>query len=565
MSVSQWKPIIKKEEAPSSTKKQTERGFGYYSNTKQVKVGSGTSVYRVNVEDGLFLGSEQFDNAPFRVNMAGQLWATSVNTLQQEITVETTGNIQTAINTLASTGGMVKLKSGTYVLTDDITIPSNVKLIGNGQTVTLLYFSLQDKGVRASGGSAYSVGTVTISNGTNIVSGGSNWTTNLTSSHRIRLDNFWYEIYAVSSATTLVLTTNYTGMDLSGVTYDSAVMTQNFAVEDLSVIYSAGTGIYFNYVYYWFMNRVTVAYCGGAGVDINNSTSSHMAWVNTFDNTGNGDDFNQVDHLETQTLWSLRNGGIGVYGVNVSDTNFTSILGRNNDDGAYFDGLTDSVIYASDCSNNTSEGLELVNSSDCFIVSSEFQNNGTDGVKLVSDCDRITISGLSVKNNTNWGINIASSTDDNNILAGIAFLDNGSGDVNDQGTNTRNDTQISTPWLPGTLTVAYSGNHNTTGTAYVKLGEIQTYRTGTITTYFGLSNLNNSRDAYGRVYKNGVAAGTERSHGDNTAEYYAENLGVTSGDLIQLYGYIVDGGGDTCKTYDFSIRVNSIIDNKINS
>jgi len=72
MSVSDWKPTIKKEEAPSSTKKQAERGFGYLTNTKEIRVNSGSLAYRVNNE-GLFLGAEQFDNAPFRVDMTGNM------------------------------------------------------------------------------------------------------------------------------------------------------------------------------------------------------------------------------------------------------------------------------------------------------------------------------------------------------------------------------------------------------------------------------------------------------------------------------------------------------------
>jgi len=558
----EWKPELKDEAPLDATKTTEERGSDLLTNTKEVRVRAGEQSYRVN-KDGMFLGAEQFDNAPFRVNMAGQLWATSVNTLQQEVTVEVGESIQNAINGIATTGGIVKLKSGTYTLTDDIIIPSNVKLQGNGQTVTLLNFQTLNKGIKAQGSSAYSTGSVSISNGTSVLTGGTAWLTNLTTSHKIRLDNFWYDIYAVTGNQSAYLTTSYIGQDLTNVAYDAAIMVQNFSISDLSVIYPGGNGIYFNYVYYWFIDRVTVAYGGANGVDVNNSTSSHMAYLNTFDNVGNGIDLNQVDHLETITLWSMRNGGIGVNGLNVRDTNFTSILGRNNTDGAYFDTLQDSVIYATDLSNNSSQGLELTNSNDVFIVSSEFQNNTSDGIKMTSNCDRCVVSGASFKENGAWGINVASATDDGNILMGNVFSGNVSGEVNDLGTNTRNDTNISVPWSGGSLVVANSGSHSTTGTVYTKLGEIQTFRTGSITAYFQLGNSDNSTQTYGMIYKNGSPTGTERMTTTTIPKGYEELIGVTSGDLVQLYGYTAPPY-DICWVYNFSLRTNAIIDNKVN-
>jgi len=560
----EWKPDTKDESPLDSTKTSEERGFSYLTDTKEVRVSSGDQSYRVN-KQGMFLGSEQFDIAPFRVNMAGQLYATSVNTLQQEITVETNGDIQTAINTLTTTGGIVKLKSGTYVLTDDINIPSNVKLVGNGQAVTILYFATLNKGIKAQGSSSFSTGSVSISNGTNVLVGGTAWLTNLTTNHKVRLDNFWYDIGAVVSNQSAVLTTNYIGTSLTNEAYDSAIMAQNFSISDLSVVYSGGNGIYLNYVYYWFMDRVSVAYCGGNGVDINNSTSSHMAWVSTFDNVGNGVDLNQIDHLETQTIWTMRNGGVGVMGTNVRDTNFTSILGRNNTDGAYFDTLEDSVVFATDLSNNSSQGMEMINSNNVFIVSSEFQNNTSDGLKLTSNCDKVIVAGASFKSNSGCGINIANANCDGNILSGNVYTSNGSVMVSDSGTGTKNDlTFLQAPnFSTGGIIISDAGGASTISEAWIKMKEIKVNRAGSISVYFGIANSHNSRLASARIRVNDVGVGTEQSTMVNTYTYYSEDITVANGDFVQIYGKTADAANDHCNISSFRILVNATSDTEV--
>lgn len=45
----------------------------------------------------------------------------------------------------------------------------------------------------------------------------------------------------------------------------------------------------------------------------------------------------------------------------------------------------------------------------------------------------------------------------------------------------------------------------------------------------------NSGTAYGRIYKNGVAFGTERLTSLTSPVSYSEDLAFTAGDLLQLY------------------------------
>ena len=90
-----------------------------------------------------------------------------------------------------------------------------------------------------------------------------------------------------------------------------------------------------------------------------------------------------------------------------------------------------------------------------------------------------------------------------------------------------------------------------TGSAtYVKLKEIKALRAGTYRIKFDIRN--NGYWAYGRIYKNGVAVGTEQSTLSTTDVTFSEDIsGFVSGDLIQIYCYSTAGG--TTFVNDFRI------------
>lgn len=87
-----------------------------------------------------------------------------------------------------------------------------------------------------------------------------------------------------------------------------------------------------------------------------------------------------------------------------------------------------------------------------------------------------------------------------------------------------------------------TGGGGKIGTSYVVIRRIQVFATGTIKTRMHLESNSSGKTIYGRVYKNGVAVGTERS---DTSSYhtYDENISVTYGDILELY----------CKSNDASI------------
>jgi hypothetical protein len=78
---------------------------------------------------------------------------------------------------------------------------------------------------------------------------------------------------------------------------------------------------------------------------------------------------------------------------------------------------------------------------------------------------------------------------------------------------------------------------NGTDTSYTKKKEIRIPCAGIWTVKFDLAQgyPGGSRIAYGRVYNNGVAVGTERQHTSGDYTTYSQDFLLAAGDLIQLY------------------------------
>lgn len=90
---------------------------------------------------------------------------------------------------------------------------------------------------------------------------------------------------------------------------------------------------------------------------------------------------------------------------------------------------------------------------------------------------------------------------------------------------------------PGTIQLSASDAEvNTEETDYTKVKEIEIGAIGgEITISFQLKAVDGGT-AYGRIYKNGVAAGTERSTANSAYQTYSEDIsGLVAGDLVQLY------------------------------
>jgi hypothetical protein len=86
----------------------------------------------------------------------------------------------------------------------------------------------------------------------------------------------------------------------------------------------------------------------------------------------------------------------------------------------------------------------------------------------------------------------------------------------------------------GSLVAVADTERSTTEISYTKLKEFVINGSGSVFVSFDLKA--NGATGYARIYKNGVAVGTERSKTADTYTTYTETIsGLVSGDLVQLY------------------------------
>lgn len=103
------------------------------------------------------------------------------------------------------------------------------------------------------------------------------------------------------------------------------------------------------------------------------------------------------------------------------------------------------------------------------------------------------------------------------------------------------------------LKLSADTERGTTLTSYTKLKEIQVNHGGYYRVLFDMKTSESGYSATGRIYKNGVAYGTEHIYSATTNwQTYSEDLYFAPGDLIQIYAF--GNGGRTA----------SIKDNRIN-
>lgn len=81
---------------------------------------------------------------------------------------------------------------------------------------------------------------------------------------------------------------------------------------------------------------------------------------------------------------------------------------------------------------------------------------------------------------------------------------------------------------------------STNSASYVKLKEITIQKSGRYRIYFGLKAGSSGYTSYGKIYKNDVALGSERTNTTTTFAYYSEDFDLVAGDKIQLYAHAVN-------------------------
>lgn len=104
----------------------------------------------------------------------------------------------------------------------------------------------------------------------------------------------------------------------------------------------------------------------------------------------------------------------------------------------------------------------------------------------------------------------------------------------------------------GSVIVYYNSYENSVSSAWAKMRDVDCLIGGTYTVKFTMRSNTSGKEARARIYVNGSATGTERTDTSGTYTVYTENITVSAGDNLQIYGYSPDGTA-LCYLKDFTV------------
>lgn len=354
------------------------------------------------------------------------------------VSADNPADIQLSIDSLIKTGGTVTLTGETFTLASDIILRSGVRLQGQKESKTILDFNSTAHSIKFEDSTVYSTGTITsISMGVVVTGSGTSWSTNVTAGQHLFLQNRHYKIASVDSDTQLTLSEGYiNNASLPGASYRISTILVDVELSELTVINSTDDGLKIN-----GGRRILIDNCtfqaNNVGVDFDYVTEVKGEVMTVVANASDGVQFTNCGYFYMNSAPSAGNGGHG-YILNNCETLPLTFTGADANAG---DGInaTDCTkcLFNVEASGNGGYGIQFV--SGCtlnYIERSLLIGNTSDGVKLTETSDNNIIVNNIFNANGAYGINIADSTDDSNLLANNQYLNSITGDYSDSGTDT---------------------------------------------------------------------------------------------------------------------------------
>lgn len=347
-------------------------------------------------------------------------------------------NIQAIADTLEDQGGgVILLRNGTYLLDSDISITTNCILKGETGDGVILDFQNTAYQIKVVGELIYDSGTVAIDSKMTTVTGtGTGWTTALIGSS-ILLKGIWYVIVGVTSETELEIELPFELQDITGQSYAIANIVSGITLEEFTVQNSTHEdgAIFYRYALDVACNGITV-FDSIIGVNIQD------CWT-----VGYTDGFIvgceiglNIARSNTWTLYNFEVYGSSTTNVvaeelyNVSYSNFTN--STSTGDGIQLINCGNLSLYDFGMLATGGDGVSLTGCNDIEIFGANIVTSGGDGISLNGDNVRVSVHNVSLLDNGGWGINITAASDTDTILSANSFNGNGSGTINDLGTDT---------------------------------------------------------------------------------------------------------------------------------
>lgn len=342
-------------------------------------------------------------------------------------------DFQGALDSLAALGGgTINLIFGTYNLTSDINIPSNVLINGNG---AILDFGGGAYQFGVQGSNPYSTGTISaVFASPNVVGVGSSWDSSM-EGQSILIGEYWYTILTVTDATNLILSSNFLGTNLTGDIYVIATLVTSVKVKDLTVQNSSVSLVRARYSNIITFDGVT-AIGGDKGFDIQDSSNVFILNYTADTCITAGLYVNNAPFMVMDDGLTVNGGGMQITRTSNTAMSIFSLQGITGV-GISFTDCHDIGLVNYAFVEIASHGVEFVSGNrDIQITIGQVQNAGGDGIRFTSTTDRCYVTVCSMLNSGGYGINIVDPTCDNNTILGVNFDSNLSGAVSNSGTGT---------------------------------------------------------------------------------------------------------------------------------
>jgi len=337
-------------------------------------------------------------------------------------------------------GGTVFVKNGTYVLREDVILPSGINLIGESIGGVVISFAANNASVKVLGTDKYSTGTVSVTKGSNIVTGASTvWLTNLTLDHQLKIGKYVYSIKSIDTDTQVTLTSKVFDTTDSGLAYFSAKFKKNIQIQNIIIAAPLVNGLIMDHVDGFFVQNVIVSSAiTSVGFDLDVLSRGGFNFVTADACGGTGYTLDSLTQVNFSFLVSTNNGNSGIAVTSCDHLGFEyPTLNNNASTGFLGTSLNRIAIRTGDVTGNGNHGLEFV--SDCNynqIYTGAYENNGADGLKFTATCDNNVVIGALSTGNTGKGMHIAANTCDNNIVSSSQLAGNTGASFTDSGTGT---------------------------------------------------------------------------------------------------------------------------------
>lgn len=465
--------------------------------------------------------------------------------------IETVSEFQSAIDNLTPTdGGTLYLKPGIYNVNQPLRGITGLKIVGESSKNTIVDFGATTANLSFIGTDMYTTGTVgAVTSGVIVTGVGTSWLSiENPSTKQLFMENKWYRISSVTNDTTLILSEGVTDTFSYPINYKIGKPIEDIDIDEVTIRNSGTTALVFTDCRDITLRNV-ITQTSAKGITMDNCFIISTKKVFSYSNASHGFEFNSCAFSSFEDMLSIGNGGNGFTYNNCKTMPLYSCAAISNvGDGINFTN-TDDVYMEMELTGNGGQGAELVSGNKSILFRQcAVRSNISDGIKFTATSDECGILACNIESNGGYGINIANANCDNNIVSSNILKSNTTANGIDNGTGTvirgnvgwaDNAKFIMTDILEfsasDTLQQSADTERSEALNAYVKLKEIEVKRNGTIRVAFDLKSEVNFTAAFGRIYINGVATGTERSTVSTAYVNYSEDLTVAEGDLVQLY------------------------------